>query len=82
MPITIKIKRLQPEAKLPSYAHAGDAGMDLYSTEDHTIKPGARQKIGTGISIEMPEGYVGLVWDKSSVAATHGLKHLGGVMDA
>jgi dUTP pyrophosphatase len=82
MSIAIKIKRLHPEAKLPSYAHVGDAGMDLFSAEDYIIKPQDRQKIGTGISIEIPEGYVGLVWDKSSVAATHGLKHLGGVMDA
>ena len=82
MSLRIKVKRLRKEAKLPSYAHPGDAGMDLFSVEEHTLVPGARAKIGTGISMEIPEGYVGLVWDKSSIAATHGLKHLGGVMDS
>ena len=82
MSLTIKIKRLHPDAKVPGYAHPGDAGMDLYSYTDTVIKSGERKKIGTGISMELPAGYVGLVWDKSSIASTHGLKHLGGVMDA
>ena len=82
MAVILKVKKLHSDAKLPHFAHAGDAGMDLHSIDNYVIKPGARQKICTGISIEMPDGYVGLVWDKSSIAATHGLKHLGGVMDA
>jgi dUTP pyrophosphatase len=78
----IKIKKMRPDAKLPSYAHPGDAGMDLYSAETATIKPGERRKIPTGISVELPHGYVGLVWDKSGLAANHGVTNLAGVMDA
>lgn len=77
----VKIKKLDPEAKLPSYAHSGDAGMDLYSLEKVEIGPGERVKIKTGIAIELPEGYVGLWWDKSGLSNNHGLKILGGVLD-
>jgi dUTP pyrophosphatase len=80
--IIIKIKRLHPEAIVPSYAHPGDAGMDVYCCETVTIQKGERKKIGTGVSIELPEGYVSLVWDKSGLATNHGLTNLGGVIDA
>jgi len=76
----LKIKKLNPEAKLPSYAHKGDAGLDLFSCEDVIIKAGERKTIGTGISIEFEEGYVALIWDKSGVAAS-GIKSMGGVME-
>ena len=78
----IRVKKLRPDAKLPAFAHPGDAGMDLFAPEEVTLQPGERVKIGTGIAVEIPHGYVGLIWDKSSIAATHCLKHLGGVMDA
>ena len=79
--ITIKIKKLNPDAILPSYAHDGDAGLDLYSSEDIDIPWGTRMMIPTGISIELPKGYVSLIWDKSGLAAKNGLKVLGGVCD-
>lgn len=78
----IKIKKLDPEAKLPSYAHPGDAGLDLYALERVEIKPGERVKIRTGLAMELPEGYAGLWWDKSGLSNNHGLKILGGVLDA
>lgn len=78
----IKIKKLSPDAVIPSYAHEGDAGMDVYSVEDVIIEPGKRACIGTGISIELPLGYVALVWDKSGVAVKSGIKTMAGVMDA
>lgn len=77
----IKIKKLHPDAIIPSYAHEGDAGMDLYSVEDLVLKPKHRAKIKTGISIELPKGYVSLVWDKSGVGSK-GIKVLGGVLDS
>jgi len=80
--IKLKVKKLHPDAKLPEFVHHGDAGMDLFSKEKVTIKVGERVKISTGIAVEIPHGYVGLVWDKSGLAATHMLKNLGGVMDA
>jgi len=77
----IKIKKLNAEAKIPCYAHEGDAGMDLFSCEDIILKPNERKWISTGISIALPEGYVSLVWDKSGIAGK-GLTTLGGVLDA
>lgn len=81
MKIPLKIKKLRPEAILPSYAHPGDAGMDFYSCEDYILKPGERKLFPTGLSIELPEGYVSLIWDKSGLAAKSGLTCLGGVIE-
>ncbi len=78
----IKIKKLNVSAKLPSYAHEGDAGMDLFAVEDVVIPSMGRVLTGTGIAMEIPMGYVGLVWDKSGLSTTHGLKTLAGVIDA
>lgn len=64
------------------YAHPGDAGMDLFALERTTLKPGGRTMVRTGISVEIPEGFVGLVWDKSGIAIREGMKTLGGVIDA
>lgn len=80
--MTLKIKKLFSDAKLPSYAHPDDAGMDLYSNQTIIIKPNERQTISTGISMAIPSGYVGLIWDKSGIAHNHGLKTMGGVIDS
>lgn len=77
----IKIKKLHPEAILPNYAHPGDAGMDFFSNETTTLQPGERKLISTGISMAIPEGHVGLIWDKSGLASKHGLKTMAGVID-
>lgn len=78
----IKVKKLHKDAKIPTYAHHGDAGFDLYAIESVSIPVGARVLVGTGIAIEIPDGYVGLIWDKSGLSMVHGLKNLGGVIDA
>jgi len=78
----IKIKKLNPEAKLPIYAHPGDAGMDFFALAETEIKPGEVIRVKTGIALELPIGYVGLIWDKSGLAANHGLKTMAGVLDA
>jgi len=80
--MTIPIKKLSASAKLPSYSHPDDAGLDLYSAETTTILPQERKLISTGIAMAIPAGYVGLVWDKSGIAAKHGLKTMAGVIDA
>lgn len=80
--VKIKIKKLHADAIVPSYAHDGDAGMDLYSVENHLIQPGERVMVATGIAIELPKGHVSLIWDKSGVAAKGGIKTMGGVCDA
>lgn len=82
MPLTLKIKRLREDAKIPHYAHPGDAGLDLYAAESVTLAPNARAAVPTGIAMEIPEGHVGLIWDKSGLSVKHGLKTLGGVVDS
>lgn len=78
--IKIRVKKLNPEAIIPGYAHIGDAGMDLYSVEDVIIKSGERAVVSTGLAIDLPEGYVSLIWDKSGVAAKNGVKTMAGVL--
>ena len=58
---------------VPEYAHPGDAGADLTSTETLSLAPGARATIGTGVSIALPDGYVGFVVPRSGLAARHGI---------
>ena len=79
--LKIKIKRLKSEAKLPSYAHPGDAGLDLYSLEEATIPAGKDHWFLVGFSLEFPAGYVALVMDKSSISRA-GLHTMSGVFDA
>lgn len=79
--VKVKIKKLHPDAKLPSYAKYGDAGMDVYSVGDAVIKAGERASIPTGLSMQLPPGHVCLVWDKSGLAANQGLKTMAGVID-
>lgn len=78
----LKIKKLHEEAILPNYAHEDDAGFDLYSIEDVEIAPNVRVQIRTGIAMQIPVGFVGLIWDKSGLSHKHGLKTLGGVIDS
>ena len=78
----IQIQQLHSRARLPEYAHVGDAGMDLFSVETVNIAAGERTVVPTGLAMAIPEGYVGLVWDKSGIAVTSGLTTLAGVIDA
>jgi len=78
----LKFKKLHPNAKIPSYAYAGDAGLDLYISEDLVLKKDERKSIPLGIAIEIPDGYVGILFDKSGLSHKHGLKSYGGIIDA
>jgi len=78
----IKFLKLHKDAQLPTYANPGDAGMDLRTIESKTLKPGERFIFPTGLSIAIPKNYVGLVWDRSGLAAKEGLTCLAGVIDA
>jgi dUTP pyrophosphatase len=80
--MNIHIQKLHTDATVPTYAHSGDAGMDLYSVEVVTLNPGERAQVPTGIAVAIPEGYVGLIWDKSGISHRGGIKTLGGVVDA
>ncbi len=77
----IKIKKLKEGAKLPTYHHPGDVGMDLYSMEAATIAPGEHYRFWHGFALEFPEGYGAIVMDKGSISKA-GLIHMGGVFDA
>ena len=72
------------EGALPEYAHPGDAGADLRSTQALTIAPGARATVSTGVAIALPAGYVGLIHPRSGLAAKHGITVLNapGTVDA
>ena len=78
----ILVKKIDLEAKIPQFALQGDVGMDLFSVEDVVLKPGERFSVKTGIAMKIPEGYAGLVWDKSGVSHKFGIKILGGVIDS
>lgn len=69
----IKIKILDDKLPIPKYAHNGDAGVDLYSSINFTLKPFERKKIPTGIKISIPPGYAGFVQPKSGLAIKKGL---------
>jgi len=67
------VKRLEPGAVLPTRAHPGDAGLDLYALEPCRLEPGERGAVRTGVAVEIPEGFAGLVMPRSGLAARHGV---------
>lgn len=77
----IKIKKLKENVKMPSYAHPGDVGMDLYGMETVTILPGEHVRLYHGFALEFPEGYAAIIMDKSSISKA-GLTKMGGIFDA
>lgn len=82
MQINLRIKKRSRMATVPNYAHPGDAGLDLFSCEKTLLKIGERKIIKTGIVIEIPAGFVGLIWGKSGLAVKQGLVVMGGVIDS
>jgi dUTP pyrophosphatase len=79
--MNIQVKKLYKDAVMPSRAHHDDAGIDLFAYGDYTLHPQEMVTIKTGCAFEIDKGYVGLIWDKSSIGAK-GIKTLGGVVDA
>ena len=74
----LRVAKLKPEAVLPSRAHEGDAGLDLYACEAAHIGPGERWSVGTGIAVEIPDGHAGLVLARSGLAKRHGISLVNG----
>ncbi len=70
------------DVKTPSYAHDGDAGADLHSAEDCELRPMERKLVSTGLKIAIPEGYAGLIWDKSGIASKYSVHNIAGVIDS
>ena len=82
--LNIPVVRLTDTAVLPTYAHVGDAGMDLYADEDIILGNETWNVISTGVAMSIPEGYVGLIHPRSGLAAKHGITVLNapGTIDA
>ncbi len=80
----LRVRRLHPEACLPTRAYDGDAGLDLYALEPVALSPGERASVSTGIALEIPAGQAGLVLPRSGLAARHGiaLVNAPGLIDA
>lgn len=77
----LKIELISPDATVPTRAHTGDAGLDLYSCDNYTLLPGDISEIRTGIKMRVSDGHVGLIWDKSGLAK-QGIHAIGGVIDS
>ncbi|MDQ6915098.1 MAG: dUTP diphosphatase [Actinomycetota bacterium] len=80
----LAVRRLSPEARLPTRSHDDDAGYDLHAAEAATVWAGQRASVGTGIAIELPAGHAALVLPRSGLAAKHGiaLVNAPGLIDA
>ena len=78
----LKWKKLDERAKAPAKGHPGDAGIDFFALDTIIFSPRQQMRVRTGIALEIPPGYVGLVWDKSSISFNQGLKIMGGVIDS
>jgi dUTP pyrophosphatase len=80
----LRLKRLDPELPLPTYAHDGDAGLDLFAAQDLVLPPGQRGLVPTGIALAIPEGFAGFVQPRSGRALRDGLSFVNtpGLIDS
>ncbi len=80
----LPVARLRADARLPTRAYEGDAGLDLYAAHEARLEPGERGEVGTGIAVAIPAGHAGLVLPRSGLAARHGiaLVNAPGLIDA
>lgn len=77
----LKVQKLNNNAKLPNKTHMSDAGIDLFANENVVLYPENTLLVSTGIAMEIPEGYCGIIKDRSSMGAK-GVFTLGGVIDS
>jgi dUTP pyrophosphatase len=82
--VQLRFARLRDNAVLPTRAHEGDAGLDLYAAQDAHLGPGERWSVPTGVAVEIPEGHAGLVLPRSGLARKHGIALVNspGLIDA
>jgi len=80
--VDVKIQRLDKSVDLPFYAKQGDAAFDLRSAENIVVKKGEKATVRTGLKVAIPEGFVGLIWDRSGLAHKHEMHCLAGVIDS
>ena len=79
--IKIKIKKLHPDAKIPIYGTEHAAGFDIYSVEDYELQPGETHAVHSGISMEIPQGKLVEIWDRSGMGFK-GIHRFAGVIDS
>ncbi|CAN5613858.1 hypothetical protein BH23ACT6_BH23ACT6_15090 [soil metagenome] len=82
--VPVLLHLLEADTGLPSRAHPGDAGLDLHASTGHTLQPGRRATVGTGVALALPAGYAAYVLPRSGLAAKHGITVLNapGTVDA
>jgi dUTP pyrophosphatase len=82
--VELRVAKLKDEAVMPTRAHDGDAGLDLYACEAAHLGPGERWGVGTGVGVEIPDGHAGLVLPRSGLARDHGIALVNspGLIDA
>src|SRR5450432_3365505 len=82
--LPVLVRRIHPDVGMPTYAHPGDAGADLVTTQAAELAPGERIVLPTGISIALPDGYAAFVHPRSGLAARCGvaLVNAPGTIDA
>ena len=78
----IKVQRLSKYGRVPTKINDSDAGWDIYASEDAIIDPSQSQLVSTDMAMAIPEGYVGLIWDRSGMAAKRGVHRFAGVIDS
>jgi dUTP pyrophosphatase len=71
--VEVRVRLLDPKARLPVRAHPGDAGADLFAVEDMVIPASERRDVGTGVALAIPAGYAGFVQPRSGLAFRHGI---------
>ncbi len=80
--VDVRILKMHEDMTTPHYAHEGDAAFDLRSAEELTLKAGQRYTVKSGIKVSIPEGYFGLIKDRSGYAHKKGIHCLAGVIDS
>jgi len=78
----LNVKKLNENATVPTKVNRSDAGYDLYALEGTIIDKHSHKLIKTGISMQIPDGYVGLIWPRSGMAYKHGIDVFAGVIDS
>lgn len=69
----VAFRRLHDDARVPTRAHPGDAGLDLHAIDRTAIEPGGRARVATGVAVSLPDGYAGLIVPRSGLADRHGV---------
>ena len=79
--MVIKVKKLSSTAIVPTKSRKSNAGYDLYADENFTLRPEETILISTGIALAIPDGYAGLIWDRSGLGSK-GIHRHAGVVDS